>query len=180
MIIQNILPKELEDEIYTVMTGTGFPWYWNAEQIVPETPDDHIFQLTHVFFLYKKVWSKYYNITNLMVGIFAEKTGIKIKRIVRIKGNLIPNISHTSESLDNLIHPDVDPKTPGNFISFIYYVMDSDGDTIILDDDKVTIVDRSPPVKGNCYWFDSKTYHRSTVPIDHKRRVVINFILEVE
>ena len=180
MIIQNVLPKELEEEVHKVMTSTGFPWYWNAEQIVPDTPDEDIFKMTHVLYIFKKVFSKHFYLVNAMIGVFAEKTGIKIKRIVRIKGNLIPNISHDPNALENLIHPDISPNDPGNYISFVYYVMDSDGDTIILADDKTTIVDRSPPVRGNCYWFDSKTYHRSTVPINHKRRVVINFILEVE
>jgi len=179
MIIEKLLPQELEDEIFKIMTANGFPWYWNAENIVPATPDSHIFQFTHVFYIYQKVYSSYFNIANMIVGYFAEKTKLKIKRVVRVKGNLIPDITHTPESLNNLIHGDIEDERDGKYVSFVYYVMDSDGDTIIYDDNN-NIVETSPPIKGNCIWFDSKTKHRSSVPLHHKRRVVINFILEVE
>jgi hypothetical protein len=134
-----------------------------------------------MFYQDKKASSTQWNSSvNLIVGFFVQRTNIKIKRIVRVKGNLIPNIAHKKESLDNLIHTDVPQDWLGKFISFVYYVMDSDGDTVIYSDDKRTIVETSPPIRGNCIWFNSKTWHRSTVPVKHKRRVVINFILEVE
>lgn len=180
MIIDKLLPQELEDEVHRVIMHGNFPWNWNAENIIPETPDEDIFQMTHVFLLQRAIWSKNFALVNGIVGYFIEKTGIKLKRVERIKANLIPNIAHKPESLDNLIHPDVDLDRPGKFITFVYYVTDSDGDTVVFEDDKKTERFRSPPVKGACVWFDSKTYHRSSVPLNHKRRVVINFILEVE
>ncbi|CAB4129475.1 hypothetical protein UFOVP118_69 [uncultured Caudovirales phage] len=180
MIIEKLLPQELEDEVHKVITSMFFNWNWNAENIIPTTPDEDIFQMTHVFFLKRAVWSPHYALVNSIIGYFVEKTGIKMKRVVRIKANLIPNIAHKPESLNNLIHTDVDLDKEGNFISLVYYVMDSDGDTLILEDDKETVRLTSSPIKGNCVWFDSKTYHRSCVPTHHKRRVVINFIVEVE
>ena len=180
MIIEKLLPQELEDAVHKLIMGMGFTWHWNAENIIPETPDEDIFQMTHVFFLRRAVWSKHFALVNSIVGFFIEKTGVKVKRVVCIKANLIPNIAHKLENLDNLIHTDVEPDKVGNFITFVYYVTDSDGDTVILEDDKKTVRLLSSPVKGSCAWFDSKIYHRSTVPLHHKRRVVINFILEVE
>ena len=180
MIIEKLLPQEMEDEVYKTIMGMFFNWNWNAENIIPATPDEDLFQMTHVFFLKRAVWSKHFALVNSIVGYFIERTGIKFKRLVRIKANLIPNIAHNPESLNNLIHTDVDLDKEGKFVTFVYYVMDSDGDTTILDVDKETVLATVPPVKGNCVWFDSKTYHRSAVPVHHKRRVVINFILEVE
>ncbi len=176
MIIEKLLPQEFEDKIHKMIMGTSFPWHWNSENIIPTTPDEDIFQMTHVFYLKQQVWSPYYSIANMIVGFFVEKTGVKVKRIVRIKANLIPNIVHKPEQLKNLEHSDVEPEKEGNFVTFVYYVMDSDGDTIMLDGSDTV----SSPVKGNAIWFDSKLRHRSTVPTQHKRRVVINFILEVE
>jgi hypothetical protein len=180
MIIEKLLPQSLEDEVHKLMTSTGFPWYWNSENIVPMKPDKDIFQMTHVFFLNRKVWSAHYNLVNMIIGYFVERTSIKVKRVVRIKGNLIPNIAHTPESLDNLIHTDMDIINPGNFVSFVYYVTDSDGDTTVYDDDKKTVLFTSSPKKGNCVVINSKQTHRSSVPTQHKRRVVINFILELD
>jgi hypothetical protein len=180
MIIEKLLPQELEDTVHKVLMGKTFPWNWNCENIISKTPDKDIFQMTHVFLLARKIWSKHYNLVNMIIGVFVEKTGVKVKRVVRIKANLIPNIAHDPESLDNLIHTDVDLDREGKYVSMVYYVTDSDGDTVVFEDDKQTVRTTSPPIKGNCIWFDSKTYHRSCVPKHHKRRVVINFILEVE
>lgn len=180
MIIEKLLPQELEDEVHKVIMHPMFNWNWNAENIIPETPDEAIFQMTHVFLLRRAVWSKNFALVNRVIGHFVEKTGVKIKRVVRIKANLIPNIAHDPESLNNLIHTDVELDKVGKFVTFVYYVNDADGDTVIFEADKKTVRLTSPPVKGNCVWFDSKTFHRSCVPIHHKRRVVINFILEVE
>jgi len=180
MIIEKLLPQELEDEVYKVMMATNFPWFWNAEQIVPDTPDDHVFQLTHVFLLHKQVYSKHYNLVNTIVGHLIDKTGLKVKRVVRIKGNLIPSIVHDSNSLTNMIHADIGPDREGKFVSMVYYVADSDGETVIFEEDKKTVVATSSPKKGNAIWFDSRVQHRSSVPIDNKRRVIINFILEIE
>jgi hypothetical protein len=180
MIIEKLLPQELEDAVHKLIMSKTFSWQWNSENIVPATPDKDIFQMTHVFYLQRKVWSPYFNLVNAMVGFFVEKTGLKIKRVVRIKGNLVPNIAHTEASLQNLIHTDMDIANPANFVSFVYYVTDSDGDTTLFEDDGKTVVLTSPPKKGNCVWFNSKTTHRSAVPKNHKRRVVINFILELD
>jgi len=175
MIIEKLLPQELEDKVNKLIMGAGFPWYWNAENIIPQTPDESIFQFTHVFYLRRKPWSPYYNLMAMIAGFFVEQTGLKIKRIVRIKANLIPNIAHTPEQLHNLEHSDVEVDKEGNFVTFVYYVDDSDGDTVMLDGSNIT----SSPIKGNIIWFNSKLRHRSTVPVKHKRRVVINFILEL-
>ena len=180
MIIEKLLPQELEDEVNKVIMSPNFTWNWNSENIIPDTPDENIFQMTHVFLIRRAVLSKNYALVNRIIGHFIEKTGIKIKRVVRIKANLIPDIVHSPESLVNLVHTDVDLDRVGNYVSFVYYVADSDGDTTVFEDDKKTVRLTSPPIKGNCIWFNSKTYHRSCVPIRHKRRVVINFILEVE
>ena len=116
MIIEKLLPKELDDAVYKLLMSSRLPWFWNAENIIPKTPDKDLFQMTHVFYLYRKVHSPYYNLLTMVAGYFAERTGIKIKRIVRIKANLLPNINHDEESLKNLIHTDMDKKNTKNFV----------------------------------------------------------------
>jgi len=180
MIIEKLLPRDIEFRVHTLMTGIQFPWYWNAENIVPESPDENISQLTHMFYQDNKEPSVHWNSVNMIVSYFMQKTAIRVKKIIRVKGNLIANIAHEPESLDNLIHTDVPQELKGKYVSFVYYVMDSDGDTVVYADDKRTIVETSPPIKGNCFWFNSKTWHRSSVPVRNKRRVVINVILEIQ
>lgn len=106
MIIEKLLPQDLEDAVHKVIMSKNFTWHWNSENIIPDTPDKDIFQLTHVFFLYRNVWSVHYPLVNMIISHLVEQTGLKVKRVVRIKANLIPNIAHEEASLKNLIHTD--------------------------------------------------------------------------
>jgi len=180
MIIEKLLPQELEDAVHDAIMSKKFRWNWNSETIVRSNVDGELFQMTHLIMIRNKIWSDHYSLVNMIIGAFVEKTKIKLKKIIRIKVNLIPNIAHDKSVLKNIIHTDVELNKKGNFVSIVYYVTDSDGDTAIFEDDKETVKLTSPPIKGNCVWFNSKTFHRSCVPIHHKRRVVINFVLEVE
>ena len=181
MIIDKLLPQELEDAVHKLVMSGGFTWQWNAEEIIPTTPDPYAFQITHVLFYGGVVRSRYFALVNSMVGYFLEKTKFKLKRIVRIKVNLIPRLVHDEQSIVNMGHTDLEPTTKGKYISVIYYVADSDGDTIVYEEDKKTIKLTQAPVKGKCIWIDAKnTWHSSSIPTKHKRRVVINFVLEVE
>ncbi|MEI6531954.1 MAG: DUF6817 domain-containing protein [Chlamydiota bacterium] len=107
-----------------------------------------------------------------------KRTDIKIKNFVRIKANLIPRIVQTEEWLENLIHQDMSGE--GHFISLIYYIDDSDGETTIYQDDMKTAIEKITPTANKGTLIDSKTWHRSAVPFTHKRRMVINFVFEVE
>ena len=61
----------------------------------------------------------------------------------------------------------------------VYYVNDSDGDTIVFDDD-MNEIERCTPACGSAIWFDSRKLHTATVPQHHKNRIVINFMFEIE
>ena len=181
MIIEKLLPQELEDHLQKHIMSPGFWWQWNAENIIVTTPDDYVSQMTHVFFYGGAVRSRYFALVNSIVGYFLEKTKFKLKRIVRIKANLIHNLVHNEQSLINMNHTDLESHAEGNYISIVYYVDTSDGDTVIYEEDRKTVKLTVSPIKGNCVWFDGKnTWHRSNIPTHHKRRVVINFVLEVE
>ena len=163
MIIEKLLPQELEDEVHRIVMHPGLPWQWNAENIILTTPDDYVSQMTHVFFYGGAVRSRYFALVN------------------RIKANLIHNLVHNEQSLINMNHTDLESHAEGNYISIVYYVDTSDGDTVIYEEDRETVKLTVPPIKGNCVWFDAKNvWHRSNIPTHHKRRVVINFVLEVE
>jgi hypothetical protein len=181
MIIEKLLPQELEDEIQKTIMSPAFWWQWNAENIIATTPDEYVSQMTHVFFYGGVVRSRSFALVNTVLGYFLEKTKFKLKRIVRIKANLIHNLVHNEQSLINLNHTDLETHAKGNYVSIVYYVDNSDGDTVVYEEDRETIKLSVPPIKGKCVWFDAKnTWHRSNIPTHHKRRVVINFVLEVE
>jgi hypothetical protein len=75
----------------------------------------------------------------------------------------------------------------------LYYVADSDGDTIIVDrqlqDDEPSydnlkledynIIHRVTPKQGRAVIFKSNQFHASSPPIESLKRMVINFVFEV-
>jgi DNA-binding beta-propeller fold protein YncE len=180
MIIENLLTPKQAYELQNTILSKPFPWFWGSPYIVNTAPKDELFQFTHSFYKDGIVKSKYYDLINPIVYELNQKTNIQIKRIKRIKANLIPRIITNEEWQDNIIHQDINGDVKENFISVIYYLHDCDGDTITYEDDKKTIVDRNTPKENSCYILNSKTWHRSSIPKENKRRVIINFVFEVE
>lgn len=179
MIIEQIIPKFIQDKIYNKISEETFIWHWS--KIVPIS---HLCQMVHrvVDEMPKKPAHECLGIEFLqpIIDKFSEKSGIKIKQVLRVKINQIPKLIVTDDELETVIHVDYEKNAPGKYISMVYYINDSDGDTTIFEDDKKTVVERSSPVKGNCVYFNSKSWHRSTPPKEHDKRMIINFIFLVE
>lgn len=107
-----------------------------------------------------------------------ELIGARI-HIERVKTNLmLPSVKKNSLSYNrpHIDHPSSYAKT------LIYYVNDSDGDTVIFDKKytgqdpgKLNIVQRIKPKAGTAVMFDSNTYHAGSTP-EVCRRSVINVI----
>ena len=61
----------------------------------------------------------------------------------------------------------------------IYYVHDTDGDTVFYDDECKKITKKVKPKKGRVVIFDSLIFHSYMRPVKSDKRVVINFIVNV-
>jgi hypothetical protein len=116
-----------------------------------------------------------------LVWFLEKETGLKIKSIGRIKANCL-----TRDGDEYKYNPPhVDVYNPGH-ISMIYYLDDSDGDTIVFDQysdhghSNLTITERIIPKKGRALVLHSDRFHASSCPVTSKKRMVINFILAVE
>jgi hypothetical protein len=66
------------------------------------------------------------------------------------------------------------------YVSLLYYVKDSDGDTVLYKDDKKTELMRVQPKANRAVIFDSRTWHTGELPVKNQTRIVINCILEVK
>ena len=161
--------------IYNMMRTDDFAWYWNENQIdaVLGFSRDEYSGFTHIFYRDNQINSGFFDKVSNLINLIVEKEKIEYKSLYRAQANLIQNINITDEQLLNSIHYDM---PTDNYISIIYYVMDSDGDTVIFDNDKEV---RIPPNQGSYVIFKSSTKHRATIPKLNKRRMVINCVLEV-
>ena len=177
MIIENLLPKTYQDEIETAINNHGFPWYFQENQIYT-TRDDipQIFGMTHMFYKDGKKNSSYFDSILPLTYFFEDRTKLKIKSIFRMQANISFDQVTTEDIINNSIHIDLNHDS---FYSLVYYVVDSDGDTIIYDNKK-NIIESCSPKKGNAIYFKSNQPHFGSLPKEHKSRIVINCIFEVE
>ncbi len=108
---------------------------------------------------------------------FTKKHNINVVGIDRIKSNIS---FRSKERLPAIPHVD----THDNYNVLLYYVSDSDGDTILYDQfgslDKVTeekdlsIINSVSPLKGRAVMFESNRFHCWVPPVESDIRCVIN------
>jgi hypothetical protein len=168
----NFLPISLSENIKNITTSANFPWYFN-ENITP-TSHVSLFQFTHTFFRDGQITSDFYYEISPIIYFAEEKLNLKFKKIIRIKANLLTRDDNHHKYLDSTIHQDVEYE---GCKSLIYYVDNFDGNTILFDNDK-NIMKEIKPKYNSCILFNSNIWHRSTPPINYKKRIVLNCIFE--
>jgi len=117
--------------------------------------------------------------------IFCEKAKLEFRALLRIRVGLFTQAPSGAQHHN----PHVDFSQPHH--TAVYYVNDSDGDTVIfnetLDDVSVersaehanrgrfTIAGTVPPQKGKMCVFDGRHYHASSSPTQAAKRIAITF-----
>ena len=76
----------------------------------------------------------------------------------------------TPEQDNNICIPHTDLMVP-HYVC-LYYINDTDGDTIFFEDDKNTIFKRVSPKKGRVVIFDGSIFHSSSSPTTTPRAVI--------
>jgi hypothetical protein len=131
------------------------------------------------------VGSGLYAILAPLLFIGAERAGISLQRVLRIRLELF-----TQNELDVPHHnPHVDSAEP--HMVGIYYVNDSDGDTVVFQETAAEVsaaqsadhanagrfreAARISPRQGRMVFFDGRRYRASMHPRRHPSRLVVNF-----
>jgi hypothetical protein len=131
-------------------------------------------QMVHNLYSQNKAHSEYFGSVVKPILLFLEdKTGVTYKNIVRAKSNLLfqnpNNVNYT------IPHTDAGSN---NYKTLLYYVNDSDGDTIIFNESEsskeLTIKERITPKKGRMVLFNGDLLHASSNPIKNDLRCVVN------
>jgi len=172
MMIEDLLPQAQQLDLHDTIMGKYFPWY--CHKVVDSAPDNELLQMVHILYEGSQIISEpYWPLAMNVLMAFQQKSGIMVKEIQRVKVNFLPRLHQEPKWLDNIRHID---HIDDSYISMIYYVNDSDGDTTFYEDNIVSSV---TPKKNSCTWFKSNIMHRSSVPVINNRRVVINYVLKV-
>lgn len=168
-LIYNLLPDNVYNHLKTELMSDNFSWYWND---FINKNDENLggFQLVHGFYGNGKSNSNMLPLVSVVMDAFKEQTNQKIKSIDRIKANLNPRNSFDRAHSGDLFHQDA---LDSKYTTLLYYVNDCDGNTL-FEDQEIT------PKGNSLVIFKSNTKHAGLYPVINKRKIVINFIVELE
>jgi hypothetical protein len=176
-VLEDFIPKSYQDFLEKNILSKTFPFYFSGATTDYAIEGNYMSPyakevpfLVHTFLSDRPQPTGYWPIIAPLYFNFCEKTG-KNYTIVRCKANLYFQAPDFGK--DNYYTPHVD-YTSGNITTAIYYVIDSDGDTLFFDKD-LRITERISPKKGSLVYFDRSVIHTGTPPVRSTHRCVINF-----
>ena len=186
-----LVESSIADEIEQLMMSRGFPWYFYPNvnnSIKPEDRRSHptvicdesryeeSFGFSHLIFSADNTNSPWLRHPKQLFELFLNKHRLLPNKLLRIKANLLVRSASTTGARPFAPHVDL----PIPHWVMIYYVNDSDGDTVILDKtypdrENAAVLRTVSPKKGRAILFDGRHYHCGTCPVQHDTRIVFNY-----
>jgi len=155
-VIDNFLEQEDFLKIKSVMLGTEFPWFYAPFVAVENVEVEEEWYCTHLFYINYRPNSDFYRLVEPIIR------KINPKALIRIKGNLYPNLH---KPMNNAWHKDHEFPHMGA----IFYVNTNNGPTVLKDGTRIE------SIENRILFFDASEEHHSTHCTDAKVRVNINF-----
>jgi hypothetical protein len=180
-VVDDFLEKSYQNTVENVLTSIDLPYYLNLITVLPgpDGKDNGIYQsplvveapqFTHTFVINNQMTSQLWYLLAPIAFKFDEMAGTK-HELLRCKANLTTQKNNFGP--ENFYTPHVD-YTEGNITTAIYYVNDSDGDTLFFDNE-LKIIERVSPKKGRLVYFNREQIHAGQAPFKSDFRCVINF-----
>lgn len=186
-IIDDFLDKETADNLEKIFTDCEFPWFFSEYSVKPEDKSPchnsldvlpgHYNTPMFVHSLFYFDGGKSF-MCDQVLGIIKNKFPINGNGISRLKVNFTYPLTTYEKNALSIAHVDncFVPSTA------IYYVNDSDGDTVIYNEKyeentvytKLTEYTRVTPKKGRLLIFDADTIHAPSLPHLYDKRIVMN------
>lgn len=190
IIIDDVIDTELQEFIRQLCIGPTFGWIFNGTSAYfrdDKTPNDlplNFFENTVDTPLFTHtLWYDHGKNSMFCDHFFPIIDSIPffIDKLLRVKINL--TLDHRNTTADTYSIPHVDMKDIENYITALYYINDSDGDTVIFNErpghtGPLTVKQRVTPKQGRMVIFDGTLYHSGNNPSTNIPRlnVNINFI----
>jgi hypothetical protein len=193
-IIDNLIPLSYQNELEKELNDSHFPYYFtptiNQNYKNQRYLDENITDApgwTHLVFDPEKnnFCSFLYPKIKPILLFLEKKENIEIDKIVRIRIRRTTQIP--GHNLKKYTPPHVDLKYyEKDYYSLVYYVEDTDGDTVLFKDlydkktdsvmyDKGEILTRVSPKKGRALFFKGLVFHSGNCPVNFVKRTIINF-----
>lgn len=204
LFIENVVPLDFQNEILQRIQGDRhFPWFLlhrigHPDHFGPGTTPQYVDKniTDDVGFFHMAFdgdyYSPYYDFFRTILEFFAEKAGIRVGQLLRIRLRYTHKGQGHTEG--KYAPPHVDFNTGNPYNTLVYYVNDSDGDTIIFDrifnpenetydpvfSEPLPELVRITPKKGSGLFFNGHRFHAGNYPINNSSRIVINFDFEIK
>lgn len=190
IVLDNLLLKNHIKLVEDTLLNSYFPWYLSAEKINNKfsTCSENLYlknknkntvedlQFVHSFINYEnnqsKINSNYCNLIKEISKKIIDYFKLNQVSLLRVKANL-----KTKSNIKNTKYgtPHIDISNEN--ITCIYYVNDSDGDTILYKKNK--IYKKITPKKGRFLFFKGNMLHSAGYPFKNQVRCVINFNFKI-
>lgn len=173
MIIQkeNSVKKETIESIKDIIFSESFSYILSNEKqnnnfLNKKYKTDNTLQMVHLLYKKETKYKSFY--FDIFYNLFNEIVHNVIKKdveLLRMKVNIL--FPKTNKKI-NVFHTDY--LNEKNYYSMIYYINNSDGNTVIYNKKLIKI----KPKEGKTIFFDGNLFHASNNPIKNSLRAIIN------
>ena len=193
VVLDNVLPESFAHQVREWTMDGGVQWFYHYD-LTYGNKDDAInlfagrYSLdihfafspgfSHALFDNGESQSNLWSDIHPIVWFLSEKLDNKALTAFSVKMNM--QLQRSTKNYLSCNYPHQDQLEHQDTWIFLYYVNDSDGDTIIFDGvgpPDLTIRERIRPKANTGVFFSNKFWHASSNPIGYNRRVNINFNL---
>jgi hypothetical protein len=180
VVVEDFVSKEFQLQLQRYIENAELPLYYNFDTMgsdyVAEYPKENeieFLQFTHNFVRHNETKSNWWSAFEPICFFFNAKTGaISNQKLSNCKLNLNTKIEKCSADKHFTIHRDMG-KPAG--ITAIYYVNDSDGDTLFFNETGTEVIKRVTPKQGTMVYFNNQIPHAGQPPVINNYRAVLNF-----
>ena len=190
VVIDDIIDLEYQEGIKGILLGDDyfkgrpFPWFYTEDVTGAGDKDSqHRAALGHEYVYLEdnddvKVISHFHNMFLPMLKEVIRRVGVKQEDAGILQGRSFLQLPSNIQREDvDTPHIDIDRR---KHLVALYYVCDSDGDTIIynerVESETYTIKRRVTPKQGRIVIFDGTLYHTAEQPL-HSTRCIVNYNL---
>ena len=179
IVIDNIIDIDYQEQIRSILLGEvnygdyEFPWYYTKDVTKSDLPNSQKRPaFSHLYVKsYGQVLSEFHEIFLDLITACCQR--LKMTEVNVIQGNSFLQLPLSAEKVKvDTPHIDTDDK---HFV-MLYYVVDSDGDTIIynekVESEEYTIKKSVTPKQGRVVLFDGGLFHTAEQPTKGTRCVV--------
>ena len=180
-VFDDIIDKSLQEEIKTSLLIQDFPWFFLSDVTSSVVGNQARPGFFHLFVDKTETNSDYYDLIKPIIYKTINKFNLKITQVDQSRAFLQVPLSLKNYTVDNA---HVDSSSP--HLVILYYVIDSDGDTIIYDKKwekgmqdlnseetkKLLIKKRVTPKQGRVVVFNGSYWHTAEQPKNNNRCVI--------